>query len=461
MEVDVHGTANAEGSNRTATAETEDGASGRVLIYALGIALSSSTDNFAVGASLGLAGLVLHARFNLAIALANGIGALVAAEGGHVIGEVANSAGAWLAASVFAYLSWQEGASICRGEESSPLLHKAERGVVAQLAVPMTLNNLAGGVAGGVVGIGPLLGGASAFVASFLMMATGHLLGKTCHAALRGSRLDLRLFSCSIFAALAFSQVSSKLRGWWQSTFTQVDFTLAALGLFGVLLVTVGLLSHCCTGSAQSAPQLTPAHAASCPSFTSIEPLTTSLEPARLKIGVLVERCHALRRLRDALGAHAYASRKGSLLDELVNSPLPHALLEDGAAALEVLHASGFLESDAELVHCTDRLLRLDETGITSNRGVRGHACKSARGEGRREASLSDQRGAGAGRPLPPAEAGGPRRLTFDEPLSADGPGQGSDRSANTSRSGRWLLAGLPFMKSPRRALPSYDPELL
>jgi hypothetical protein len=37
----------------------------------------------------------------------------------------------------------------------------------------MTLNNMAGGVAGGVVGIGPLLAGSCAFLASFTMMATG------------------------------------------------------------------------------------------------------------------------------------------------------------------------------------------------------------------------------------------------------------------------------------------------
>lgn len=41
----------------------------------------------------------------------------------------------------------------------------------------MTLNNLAGGVAGGLSGSGPLAMGFGALVASFVLMACGHWLG--------------------------------------------------------------------------------------------------------------------------------------------------------------------------------------------------------------------------------------------------------------------------------------------
>ena len=185
-----------------------------VYLYALGLSVSSSTDNFAVGASLGVAGLTLRTRFNLIIAAANAAGAYVAATGGQLIGRFADGAGAWLAAAVFAHLSVQEGASLARGEAASPLLRLAEQAAAAQLAVPMTLNNLAGGIAGGVVGIGPTLAGGSAFVASFVMMAVGYVLGKCVGGALDG-RLDVRLLSCAIFAFLCVSQVEDKLRAFW------------------------------------------------------------------------------------------------------------------------------------------------------------------------------------------------------------------------------------------------------
>ena len=82
--------------------------------------------------------------------------------------------------------------------------------IAVQLAVPMTLNNLAGGIAGGVVGISPWLLGTSAFCASFAMMATGFFVGQRLHSVLHGSQLDVRLFSCSIFVTLAYEQVSDK-----------------------------------------------------------------------------------------------------------------------------------------------------------------------------------------------------------------------------------------------------------
>ena len=84
----------------------------------------------------------------------------------------------------------------------------------------MTLNNLAGGIAGGVAGVGPFLAGTAALIASFLMMAVGYVLGARAHALLDG-HLDVRLLSCAIFAFLAFAQVeeplSQVLRTVWRS----------------------------------------------------------------------------------------------------------------------------------------------------------------------------------------------------------------------------------------------------
>ena len=96
--------------------------------------------------------------------------------------------------------------------------------IAVQFAVPMTLNNLAGGIAGGVVGISPWLSGTSAFCASFAMMATGFFVGQRLHSVLRGSQLDVRLFSCSIFVTLAYGQVSEKLQALWEA---HVPFRLA------------------------------------------------------------------------------------------------------------------------------------------------------------------------------------------------------------------------------------------
>ena len=179
------------------------------------LALGSSTDNFAIGASLGISGLMLKLKFNALIAAANALGAFVAAAGGLAIGQMANSFGLWIAAFVFGYLAWQEGGSLWAGEPASPLQKIAAQAngnmaIAVQLAVPMTLNNLAGGIAGGVVGISPWLLGTSAFCASFAMMATGFFVGQRLHSVLRGSQLDVRLFSCSIFVTLAYEQVSDK-----------------------------------------------------------------------------------------------------------------------------------------------------------------------------------------------------------------------------------------------------------
>ena len=73
-------------------------------------------------------------------------------------------------------------------------------------------------------------------------------------------------------------------------------------------------------------------------------------------MGLHVERCRALQRLRGALGEEAYVSRKQRLLHELLSAGAAESL-EAAAEALHALHASGFVESEAELAIWADGLL--------------------------------------------------------------------------------------------------------
>ena len=329
------------------------------------LSLGSSTDNFAIGASLGIAGLMLKLKFNALIAAANGVGALVAAAGGHAIGQVADSFGLWIAASVFAYLAWQEGGSLWAGEPASPLLKLAERGVALQLAVPMTLNNLAGGIAGGVVGIGPLLAGTSAFCASFAMMATGFFVGQRLHSVLRGSQLDVRLFSCSIFVTLAYGQVSEKLQALWEA-YVPFHLALPLVPAGSDALVALLLVGAAFVGGLLALRQWAaddPKHDVLAGEDTTGEPPVTALHAY-----LILERARALMQLRNALGEVAYESRRHALLEELVRSAnSPQGSLERAAAVLESLHGFGFLDPDhvaerAELVLWVDRLLGTEGT---------------------------------------------------------------------------------------------------
>ena len=76
--------------------------------YAFLLACGSSTDNFAVGASLGLSHKPLHATANAIISLLNAAGAFVAAAGGHILGELAPTMAVIFAALIFGYLAADE-----------------------------------------------------------------------------------------------------------------------------------------------------------------------------------------------------------------------------------------------------------------------------------------------------------------------------------------------------------------
>ena len=73
----------------------------------------------------------------------------------------------------------------------------------------MTLNNLAGGVAGGAVGVDASTAFIMAILASFCMMKIGHRVGLYLNTPVNEmKRIDTRVISGSIFACLAFTQLS-------------------------------------------------------------------------------------------------------------------------------------------------------------------------------------------------------------------------------------------------------------
>ena len=185
-------------------------------MYAAGLALSASSDNFAVGVSLGLSERSLPTRLNAVVAMANAAGALLATHGGQALGSAAPTLAPALASVAFWYLAWEELGSWLRGDPASPLTKLAAEGVAVRLAVPMTLNNVAGGLAGGVAGVTPSVAFFLALVASFVAMLVGHSLGQVAGRRLAG-RLDARLAAGIILIALALAQaleVVEAVRTW-------------------------------------------------------------------------------------------------------------------------------------------------------------------------------------------------------------------------------------------------------
>ena len=99
-------------------------------------------------------------------------------------------------------IAWQ------RGDGAESTLSMGKSGSVKdalRIAVPMTLNNLAGGVAGGAAGIDPRTAGTLALLASYCMMKLGHVVGEFLMPSL-GRHVDTRVVSGAIFGGLALSQ---------------------------------------------------------------------------------------------------------------------------------------------------------------------------------------------------------------------------------------------------------------
>jgi putative Mn2+ efflux pump MntP len=176
--------------------------------YAFFLACGSSTDNFAVGASLGISHRPLHATANVVISLLNGAGAFIAGACGHLLGEIAPALAVLFAALIFGYLAADELIAWKRGDGAESTLTMGRSGGVKdamRIAVPMTLNNLAGGVAGGAAGIDPRTAGTLAVLASYCMMKMGHVVGEFLMPSL-GRHVDTRVISGAIFCGLSLSQ---------------------------------------------------------------------------------------------------------------------------------------------------------------------------------------------------------------------------------------------------------------
>jgi len=147
------------------------------------LALASSTDNFMVGLSVGITNRHLSLSVNVLISICNAAGAWLAAIGGNILGEnLPSFVSPLLSAITFGGLALQEFLEFIRTvqrKQQQRRQQKQQRGnenndVIAnnnssdisnsssscnsgtsldisralQLAFPMTLNNLAGGVAG-------------------------------------------------------------------------------------------------------------------------------------------------------------------------------------------------------------------------------------------------------------------------------------------------------------------------
>jgi putative Mn2+ efflux pump MntP len=150
-------------------------------------ACASSTDNFVVGVSLGLH--EIHDVWILiwGIAACNAAGCLLSSVFGNSLMSFSTHNFASIAAgTAFAYLAYQEIANIT----NTPLSNHANSNSSAvtqtppiprfhlwELALPMTLNNLAGGVATGVAGVNPLWAAFYALIISALFMYVGQRLG--------------------------------------------------------------------------------------------------------------------------------------------------------------------------------------------------------------------------------------------------------------------------------------------
>ena len=169
------------------------------------LAFSSSTDNFAVGLSVALADARLPLRVNVIIAICNAFGALSSAAFGALLGEAAPTLAPLGAALIFLYLGWEEFSSWKAGESASPLARGAAAGMAWKLAVPMTLNNLAGGVASGVAGVSGAFAGMCALFASFSMMQGGYVLGRVVGPWVE-RWIDPRVVAFSVFGVMAVIQ---------------------------------------------------------------------------------------------------------------------------------------------------------------------------------------------------------------------------------------------------------------
>lgn len=189
------------------------------------LSVTSSLDNLAVGTSLGVHRKPLDVQLNAVVSVCNAAGAVLSSQVGMLLGSSAPDLAALLAAAIFGWLGACEADSF-RKNEASPLVSLATTGVAWRLALPMTLNNLAGGVAGGLAGVGPLEMGLGALIASYVLMYVGHKFGDLASAFLNSRWFDSRLAAAASFLGLCVQQLRPISDG-----LADVLTIVAALGL--------------------------------------------------------------------------------------------------------------------------------------------------------------------------------------------------------------------------------------
>ncbi len=161
-------------------------------IDALLLAFASSTDNFTVGLSVGIRQKSLPMWANFLISVCNATGAYTAVHGGAWLSHfVSGNFPLYLSALAFgglAFSEWRQYLQHCttEGDIDAESMQKFQE--VLTLAVPMTLNNLAGGVAGGAAGLTPEIMATYALLASFVTMWAGHSVGKHLGVAIKGNK---------------------------------------------------------------------------------------------------------------------------------------------------------------------------------------------------------------------------------------------------------------------------------
>lgn len=233
-------------------------------VYPVLIAIGSSTDNLTVGFTLGLKNInnnnmndrkgssVSWYQFNFVISICNSFGAWVAGKGGSLtINQLSKffdgiiyyyssesqsedtktkNIPSLLAALVFSYLAIEElKTSFSTKDEDDDVIKEQDKSQKSnrskdtfnfmnsiKLAIPMTLNNLAGGLAGGAVGVSAEYSFIMAFICSYLMMDIGFRIASRIvemnsvreqkHHSQSRRQFDGSIVSAVIFAALASSQ---------------------------------------------------------------------------------------------------------------------------------------------------------------------------------------------------------------------------------------------------------------
>jgi putative Mn2+ efflux pump MntP len=176
------------------------------------IAAASSTDNFLVGISVGLSSAHRHhgsmRGLIWGIAICNAATALATASFGEQIGAVFSPALQNSAAGmVFLWLAWNEArGETDRADEAKNAV--SQWTLLVQLAVPMSLNNMAGGVASGVAGVAASLASVYALAVSVLFIESGVYLGRRWKTNGKHHHDQLQhramFWSCALYTLLGF-----------------------------------------------------------------------------------------------------------------------------------------------------------------------------------------------------------------------------------------------------------------